>query len=442
MYFQRPVATVLLMAALLQFTACYRETIQFAGDPPPGYTTIVRIDTITPQVSTVITDSFTTGSASSFLMGSIADPHLGTITARAFMQMGLPGTEIDIPEHAVFDSLTLLVPLNHYYYGDTQAVITAAVHELDETIALGYNDHLYNTSNFQVKTTALGSRQLRIRPLTDTVFSVRLSDAKGMELFNKLKRKDNDVLSSDDFLLYCKGIRLSATVAGAGTVYGIGVSGDTIRMRLHYHTTIPYPEEKHLDFPRLENALSFRQILVTRNGTLPDPVTAGRNEFPSASTGHMAFTQAGTGVLMKVLFPSLRNILSTDMPVNLLQAELIVRPVEQSFVTLALPPALRLSQTDESNFIGSFLADSSGVSILAASPVIDPLYGLNNHYRFNITNYINQLLQTPGSGGTGFFLVENHPSSTTRLHRGVFGDASLTGNNIQLVLHVLTVKTT
>lgn len=441
MFCQRVVATVLFATATLQFTSCYRETIQLTGDPPPGYTTIVRIDTITPQVSTVVTDSFVTGSASSFLIGELADPHLGTITASAFMQMSLPGTEIDIPENAVYDSFTLLVPLNRYFYGDTTALFTAAVHELEETISLRYDDQLYNTSNFPVKAGALGSRSLQVRPLTDTMLTIRLSDAKGAELFNKLKQKDEAVISSENFLLYFKGIRLAATAAGTGAVYGTGAPDDTIKMCLHYHTTIPYPEEKTIDFPRLVNALSFRQILAARNGTLPDPATAGRNEFPGASTGHMAFTQAGTGVLMKIIFPSLRNILSTDIPVNLLQAELIVRPVDQSFAALTLPPALRLAQTDESNFIGSFLPDSSGVSYLTATPVTDPLYGLNNHYRFNVTHYINQLLLTPGSGGTGFFLLEDRPQSASGLHRGVFGDASLAGNNIQLVLHVLTVKT-
>ena len=64
-------AQLLCLFLLFLLTSCYREDIQFEGDPPDSYTQVVRIDTITPVISTVIVDSFATGGASAFFIGSV-----------------------------------------------------------------------------------------------------------------------------------------------------------------------------------------------------------------------------------------------------------------------------------------------------------------------------------------------------------------------------------
>ena len=431
---------LLYVLMLLVFSSCYRETIQFEGDPPDSYTQVVRIDTVTPQFSTVLIDSFPTGGASAFLVGGYTDPYFGKITTRAFLQINKPEGEITLAENAVYDSLVLIIKLNKYYYGDSTQPVTIDVHELNETLVLGYNDELYNNSNFSVKSPTLGSKQLRIYPNINDSIIVRLDQAKGLELFGKIKSKADEMASAENFLGYFKGIRIAMPDAANGVAYGLAGAAGSIKMRLHYHTTIPYPEAQFIDFSSLANDLSFKQILVDRNGLLPDPVTAGKHELPSTETNHIGFTQPATGALLKVVFPGLRNILSTDQPVNLLHAELILRPVNQSFSIYTLPPTLLLAQTDESNFIGNLLADSTGQASVSGSPVIDKLYGVNNYYRFNITNHVNTLLHTPGSAGKGFFILDTSPGQATKLDRAVFGDASHAENKVQLVLSIVTVN--
>ncbi len=433
-------AQLYCLLLLFMFTSCYREEIQFEGDPPDSYTQVVRIDTITPVISTVMLDSFATGGASVFLLGAYTDPHFGEITARPFLQIDKPATAVTIAEKAVFDSLVLIVYLNGYYYGDSTGAATIDVHELDEDLALGYNEKLYSNSDFAVRSTPLGSKQLNIYPnITDSVI-IRLRDDKGQELFNKIREKADELNSTENFLPYFKGIRISMPDATGKVVYGLDGAAGKIIMRLHYHTTIPYPQEQQVDFPSLSNEFAFRQILVNRNGTLPSPTVAGKYELPSSETNHIGYTQPATGALMKIIFPGLRNILNTGKPLNLLHAELIIRPVSQSFTTLSLPPSLRLYQTDGSNFIENFLPDSTGQAVLSASPVLDHLYGINNFYRFNITGYINELLHTAGSAGEGFFVLESTPEQSTTLNRAVFGDALHGENKAQLILSVITVN--
>jgi hypothetical protein len=425
---------------LILLTSCYRESIQFEGDPPDSYTQVVKIDTITPVISTVMIDSFATGGTSVFLIGSYDDPHFGKISSSAFLQIGKPAAIGDIAETAVYDSLVLIVHFNKYFYGDSTKTITIDVHELDESIELGYNDKLYNTSDFSVKPSPLGSKQLKVYPnITDSVI-IRLDNAKGQELFSKIKTQADELSSVENFLNYFKGIRISAADASGGVVYGLNGAEGSMIMRLHYHNTTPFPQEQYVDFSSQANSLAFRQTIVTRNGSLPDPTTSGKYELPSSETNNTGYTQPATGVMMKIIFPGLRNILSTDKPLNLLHAELIIRPMPQSFADYSLPPLLQLMQTNESNLIGGQLADSTGQAILTAAPVIDHIYGLNNYYRFNITNYINDLLHTTASTGEGFFVVSSTPEQAVQLNRAIFGDVSQAKNKAQLNISIVTVN--
>lgn len=433
-------AQLFYLVLIFLLTSCYRESIQFEGDPPDSYTEVVKIDTITPVISTVMIDSFATGGTTTFLVGSYDDPHFGKISSRAFLQIGSPAAIGDIAQNAVFDSLVLIVHFNKYHYGDSTKAITIDVHELNETIVLGYSDRLYNTSNFSVKPSALGSKLITVYPnLTDSVI-IRLDNTKGQELFSKIKTRDEEISTQENFLNYFKGIRISTTDASGGVVYGLNGAAGSMIMRLHYHNTTPFPEEKMVDFSSLANTLAFRQTLITRHGSLPDPAVSGKHELSSSETSNAGYTQPATGVLMKVLFPGLRNILSTDKTLNLLHAELIIRPVQQSFTHYSLPSSLLLVQTNESNLVGSQLSDSSGQSALAGTPVIDHIYGLNNYYRFNITNFINGLLHTPGSAGNGFFIMESTPEQAAILNRAVFGDASQAKNKAQLSISIVTVN--
>jgi hypothetical protein len=420
---------------LLLLASCYRKDIQFEGDVPDPYTRLVRIDTVQPMLSTVLVDSFATSGIYPFLLGRYVDSYLGTVAAKHFFQVGLP-TSSDIPEEAKYDSITLTIKLNKYYYGDTTAVQTVQVRELDETLAYSYNNKLYNSSHVRVKADVLGSRSLVIRPASTDSIVIRLSDVKGRELFSKFKQKDNDVSTADNFLNYLKGLMIAVGDGDKAGVFGVA---DSMRVRLHYHTIFPYPAEAYMDLYRYSGGISYTQLLTDRTGTVLD-AASGVTEFPSGQTNNVAFTQSGAGVLLKMVFPGLRSILQEDNLVTLLHAKLVIRPVDQTYKLYGLPPALYLAHTDATNTIGSPIADSTGSAVLYAAPSIDHIYGVNTSYEFNITPYINLLMQTPGSETSGFYLLQDTPGTLADVNRAVIGNTLHGTNKIQLVLQVLTIK--
>jgi hypothetical protein len=143
-------------------------------------------------------------------------------------------------------------------------------------------------------------------------------------------------------------------------------------------------------------------------------------------------------------FPSLKNILQTENYVKLLKAELIVRPAYLSFDKnkFKLPDPLSLAYTDGTNIMGAGMMDSTGTKLMYASPVTDDIYGENNYYKFNITSYINQLLELPGSADYGLYLVQDFSATSPKVSRLVAGASAHQGVNYitRLQLTVLIVN--
>jgi hypothetical protein len=211
-------------------------------------------------------------------------------------------------------------------------------------------------------------------------------------------------------------------------------------MRIYYHTTIPSPQNGTVDFTSKANSYCFNQVITDRTGTALYSTVPGTKEFSSEQTNDVAFTQYGTGVLLKTIFPSLKGIMTTDKIVRLQKAELIFRPMLQSYdgFKFKLPPDLYLATTNGTNMIGSTVPDSTLSSTQIASPVIDEIFGENTYYRFNVTNNINSILTTAGTEDAGFFLLEtNNPM---QVDRAVIGNNKQPLFKTQLLLTVLIIN--
>jgi len=140
---------LLVVAALIcvWLSSCYRNDIEFGATPENNYSRLVYVDTISPVLSTILSDSFVTGNAQTFLLGKYKDPYLGIISAKPFFQLAIPTDPPVIPGTAQYDSAVLMIRPNNYYYGDTSRAQTIQVNELAQTIEYSYNNSLYNTSN-------------------------------------------------------------------------------------------------------------------------------------------------------------------------------------------------------------------------------------------------------------------------------------------------------
>jgi hypothetical protein len=216
-------------------------------------------------------------------------------------------------------------------------------------------------------------------------------------------------------------------------------------MRLHYHLTIPYKADKYLDFVITRTGYQFNRIMTDRTSTPLEPTIPGQHEFFSSVTNPFAISQSGTGVYLKAKFPSLREMLKINEVVRLMDAKLILKPVKGTYNINGnnlpnLPNPLYLQTTDASNVPGGQLLDTTGQGIQYRSPSIDFVYGNNTTYTFNITSYINALLNSSGTAEHGLFILQSDPSVSKQINRAVIGGRQNANYQTKLVLNLLTIE--
>jgi len=441
----KPASVVLpgLCLVLSLLTACYKDEIKFGDIGTDSYTRIITIDTITPVLSTIVLDSFPTSNNKILLIGRWEDALLGVTKASTFFQVGLPAAvpNMTFPNDAVYDSLAMTLKPNKQYYGDTSLAQTFSVYELAYQPDYTYSNYLYNTSPTAKIAGALGSTTVRIRPSRNDSLQIRLPQNKGDDLFRKIKLQAAEIKTDDNFRNYLRGFCIQVNDNDKGAIFGFNADSSVL-MKLYYHTTIPVYEEHVIEFALTRTEYQYNQVLSNRSHTPLEPTFAGQTEFFPTAQNPYEFTETSTGVMMKMKFTSLRNILGIGSVVKLLNAKVIIKPVEQTFDTYGyrLPDTLFLAQTDATNTIGSALPDAGGSATMYGAPSIDYIYRLNTNYTFDVSSYVNYLLNTAGSGEGGVFVLEENPGVAKKLNRAVMGSRNHPKYKTQLVLTVMTVE--
>ena len=401
--------------------ACTKKEVQFGSELPDSVSRIIYIDTVSPAFSTLVLDSFPTSGNKVILIGRCDDPLMGPTSAQTYFNVGLPDAarNAEIPEDATFDSLVLVLQANNSWYGDTTRPLTFSAWEMEEISEFPPGNYMYNTTSFPWLPTALGSAVRTISPSSDSLL-IRIRNDKGNEMFRMIREKHEAFKTDDAFLNYFRGITIRVNDQDKGAVYSFKTDSGTM-MRLHYHTYDPYPQKKTIEFHLNRSEYQFNQLITNRSKT-PLKKTYDEQEeyFPSEEYPYV-FTQAGTGVMTKLSFPSLKNIKALGKTVKLLDAKLELKPVEESFDQYVFPlsKSLYLAQTDETNHIGQPLTD--GQNTLIAIPEIDNMHHLNTRYTFDLTNYLAYMLSYEGPLKPALFLMEESPGSAKLLNRTIIG---------------------
>lgn len=423
------------------FTGCEKTPIQFGeAYVDNSYSNIILVDTLTPQLSTIYTDSVSTSASGKMLVGGYTDNIFGKITTKSFFEVSPPAVA-DLESSATFDSLELIIRPDKSYYGDTTFPAKISVYQLTNNLTFPlYKTQFYNNTDFPVDPISLGSFNALIYPNHTDSIAIRLSDAKGQELFNLYRTKDVSMQSTTNFINYFKGLQVSSSPSGMHAVYGFN---DSAKMRLHYHVTGVFTESKYLDFSfyNTDNT-QFNQVKSDRTGTPLAVFNASNKEVASTATNGEAYLQYLTGFTPKIQFPSIRTLLLRPDYVKILKAELIIHTINNSYNGyMPLPPRLYASPTDLSNVFGSPLTNKSDGSYQTGSLLLDPIYQENTSYTYDVTSYLQQLVQVSATNnGNGLLLLPPSPANITTLNRMVIGNKQNTKGSIQLKLYYVSVN--
>jgi len=424
----------LIVVACVVVSSCTKTQIDFGGEfLDNGNTNIVYVDTFVPAWSTIYRDSFPTSGTGSLLVGRYTDPYFGVVSASTAFHIQPPAL-IDIANTANFDSLTLELHPDKSFYGDTTKPIRLNVYQLAQRLFyLEGTTAMYNNRSVDFNPTAIGSASVLIWPkITDSV-QVRLNDALGLDLFTKFRDKADEMKNEDDFINYFKGILISADASSNNAIFGF--ADGTAELKLYYHESNLFNEEKKLEFFITQSQFQFNQVRTDRTGTPLQSLTAVKPELPSDASNGAAYLQPATGLFTKVMFPTIRNLLQRTDYSRLMKAELIIKPVQASYTpNFALPAQVNLYATDESNAQGTAISPETG------NLVTDYLQRENTFYSFDVTAYLTGQLTVATANRNGLLL--NIPTGTKLFNRAVIKDGSAAADKSFIKLYYLSIKNT
>ncbi len=431
--------SALIFSLFIFCTGCQKTAIQYGQQYiDNGITNIILVDSIAPVVSTIYKDSVPTSQSGTILAGSYSDPYFGKTTTTSYLQLG-PPTLTDLLNNAQYDSLVLLMKCNGTFYGDTTLPITLTARQLQSEIKFAENQvAFYNIDSWPVSSSSLGTKSFILRPLTGDSANIRLSDTKGMELYNLIKTKSTLLTDKNLFTDYFKGLNISSTTGN--NIFGFK---DSAVIRLYYHQTDVGPQNKYFDFTLYNKPLQFNQVNTDRSGTPLTALNSVNNELLSTAAGNRGYLQTLSGLYLKISFPSIRKLLERSDFIKIIRADLVVKPIANSYSgTYPLPSILYAAQTDGSNEPGPSLSSATAGNSFAETGnlSIDYIYGINTTYSYDVTGYLSQEITNSAINKDGLLLFPPADSRFSKPNRLVIGDAYNAKNKLQLNVYYISVN--
>lgn len=444
-----------ILASVLLMNACKRADINFSSQLlDNNITQIIMTDTFSVDLSTVYIDSFSTGQTGVTVFGGYNDPYFGRLDAQTFYEIAPPTTKATDYVKSIYDSLYITLKLRKTFYGDTTKPIQIQVSRLSEPIVppTFYGDPgtiLYSKNSFAVFPTPLGVINTYIRPSVDDSIHIKLDDALGQELFNKIQTASLDLQSTANFLSYFYGLRIASN-NNSNAVY---TCADSATVYLAYHNPNLNKDSARLAFPLVNRNLHFIHVTADRSATMLNNLgslnQAGKtNVINSTQTGNMAFSQPISNTMIKIRFPNIQDIQKLPYYAKFLKAQLIVRPVAGTYSPLYyLPPQLRLSNTTILNQLGqditSVASPGTAAGVQYGNLVTDYFNG-KSYYSYDLTNYVKTILADPEYPfyQSGLLLTPPNPAFQSQFARLIAGNRFYPNINcqIELDLYYASVK--
>lgn len=434
------VVSLLTLAGLMHLS-CNKAVVNFGEEALTDDPNIVYMDTMTVDLATYQVDSFTTAGDTIFITGIHTDSLLGKYEAKAFMQIGIPVTNnLDGCNNCIFDSLVFRTRFSGSYMGDTTMAFTLNVHRLNQQMVADETSIGYNTSSFTFDTTSLGSATYtNPRPSVKSHVSIKLNNQYGNELFGMLKRNSDTITDATLFNEYFNGVALTGSGINQRSIYYFGPAenGSNIVMKLYYRKNGSTPVQASVDFPIVPSTFQFNSFSYDKSGTPLSAFTPKKKLIiPAAATENMVFLHGNSGLFPHLTMPALLSLKELYPYIKVVKAELEITPSLSNYAPgtgYQLPPAIALYQIDENKNLGGVLYDASASAVQTGNLVIDYLYHKDTRYTYDLTGYVNNILDNGIFSQKSLVLL---PFSNTYENRLILNNA-INNKSVKLKLYVL-----
>lgn len=394
-FFGPAVKIVLILAVMLTWSSC-AEPDEIGLGLIDERANFLSSDTISVQAYSIPDDSIPTNLGAQNMLGIIVDPVFGKTRANFITEIRLPDNNLSLGEEPVLDSVRLSVAYTGRYYGDTLTPLTVRVFELSENVP--DVDTLYSTNNVSHYPDPIGFLNFLPLPSTpiilDTIserpphiviplsmeFGQKILDANGTEYFENVP----------NFLEYFKGLYLTVddNIRGeGGSIFNINVGSTYTSLQLYYRVG----EDTVSRVQNFRISQFAKRITYVENfdyeqahPLLKAQAFEGQTELGDS----LLFLQSLGSLRANIDLPYLQELADLD-DISINRAQLIIPVQPEMGDSLVFPPAERLllfmyNEEGELENLSDFSIGSSYFGGIYDSQ--------NNQYVFNITSYIQQLL--------------------------------------------------
>ena len=401
---------------------------------------VLLVDTLTVEMATINFDSLVTSSQSRILIGNYDDPIFGKVKSDSYFQMASDSyslnagsSDTDAPNY-VFDSISMILKYDNYFYGDTTKVQTFSIHRLTQKVKPKTDDvSFYNNSVLSYDSESLGTFSYKPRPLEKDSINIQMNTAFGQALFQKLKTRE--VTNSVEFIEYLKGFVIVPETSNSSSVIGFSLES---KMRMYYSKLLSDTETSIIkDFTITDNSKQFNSISLDKTGTIIQNLPNSNSKLSSNLLNHQGFIQSGTGVACRIDFPSIRQLKTISEKGAIVDAELILKPINNSYSkAYPLVDSLRVLIGDNLNRISGALVDSDNVELYAVLNKKSDEFNENIGYSVWVGGFLQKemLKQTDAKSS----LILTLPSISKATDRIVLGDQKHTDNKIQLKIYYIS----
>lgn len=396
-----------LLICFLVFSKCAKiDDISLAGVPES--LNVNSIDTFQVELGTFLLDPLPTAATGNLLLGAYKDEFIGTTQMYSYFRLSQPTLESEFEENIRFDSVTMDLKYNGYFYGDTTKMLDLSLHQLNQPlekrelpIALEDDEYpvfvssasLFSDQTFDYNANPLAKIRFAPKPTasTDSV-TLKLDYSFGKELFDLAVSKDGKMTNADEFQDYLKGF-LIKTNANAEAIIGFK---DSIDLVLHYS----YENQKNgerisqkIKFSLNEKDYQFNAVETDRSGTILNEIGHENKELNSKKTNGRTFIQSSSGIVTRLRFPTIRTSIG-DGTTIINRATLSIE-TDQA-VGLSSPiDTLILMNANRYGTPTSLLTNLSGITASAAYYAnTNATVTSKGSYVFDITDYINSLIKS------------------------------------------------
>ncbi len=443
-----------LFVVIVFSISCNKVDVSFGDTASINDPNLVYLDNYAVNIGTYKVDSIVAPGHKIFAIGHIYDSTMGIVNAGAYAQINMPATnsllnlaQPNLPP--IYDSIELIIkpvggPSN--FYGDTTRSMKINVYQLTQNMFPSTpGGFYYNTTAFNYAPNPIGTKTVNFYATADSNIHVRLSDALGQDFFTKFLNNDSRISTQDQFVNYFRGIYLTSDSSVTNSLVYFKPAYDSIFIKLNYHQNGLYPITGIINFP-YDNTNQFNNI----TGTFTTPCTAPfKNKInqliPSTATCNQSFLNSNLGTSIEISFPTLLELKNLHPYVRVVQALLVIKPDPKSYqFPYNLPATLNLYTTDVTNVPIGGIINANGSGLQTGSLVVDNLYNLNTYYTYDITNFVNTIMNNGALIGAGIpsalLLRSSLPNFDNSIHRLIINDQNTNNlRQVQLKLYVLGI---